>query len=44
MEDCLAVISWQLAQEMFRSEAVVGEISWPIPTEPSQVGRFEAGR
>lgn len=23
-----------IAQEMFRNKAVVGEISWPIPSEP----------
>lgn len=35
---------FMIVQEMFYSKAVVGEISCPIPSELSQVGRFQAGR
>lgn len=32
---------FMIVQEMFHSKAVVGEISCPIPSELSQVGRFQ---
>lgn len=40
----LRIMFHMIVQEMFHSKAVVGEISCPIPSELSQVGRFQAGR